>query len=107
MLKVCAAHGPWQPPPPRCPKCQRERDLRRRAAGTTGWGKGRDRATQAKFRREVIALYGEQCGAIHNGTRCTATEDLQAHHTQPGNNDPATGVLLCRMHHRIVDKHAR
>jgi hypothetical protein len=32
---------------------------------------------------------------------------LQAHHTRPGNNDPTTGVMLCREHHRMVDKHAR
>jgi predicted restriction endonuclease len=107
VLKVCATHGLWQPPPPRCPHCQREKDQRRRAQGKAGWGDGRDRATQARFRREVIALYGEQCGAIHNGARCTVTSDLQAHHTRPGNNDPATGVMLCAQHHRMVDKHAR
>jgi predicted restriction endonuclease len=107
VLKVCHTHGLWEPPPRRCPQCQREKDERRRALGTTGWGDGRDRSAQAKFRREVIALYGMRCGAIHNGVRCTATTDLQAHHTQPGNNDPTTGVMLCREHHRIVDKHAR
>jgi hypothetical protein len=56
VLKVCATHGLWEPPPPRCPRCQREKDQRRRATGGAGWGDGRDRATQARFRREVIAL---------------------------------------------------
>lgn len=76
-------------------------------AGNTSWGNRRDRATQARFRRQVGKLYGWRCGAIENGVHCSETQDLQAHHTQPGNDDPETGVLLCRRHHRAVDVHAR
>lgn len=77
--------------------------------GAGGWADNRDRSAQAKFRREVIKLVGVmQCQALlPNGARCPATRELQAHHTRPGDNDPATGLLLCRPHHRALDKWAR
>lgn len=64
---------------------------------------------QAKFRRAVIAQAGiEQCQYVTlEGHHCTVTTNLQAHHMIPGNDDPTTGVLLCRYHHRLVDRHAR
>lgn len=77
--------------------------------GNTSWGNRRDRAAQARFRREVGNLFAWQCAAIVDGARCDVREpaQLQAHHTQPGNDDPETGVLLCKEHHRAVDPHAR
>jgi predicted restriction endonuclease len=72
------------------------------------WSANRDRATQARFRTAVLANAGHQCQYTdgHYG-RCPATTTLQAHHTMPGNNDPATGVALCRTHHRVIDPKAR
>jgi predicted restriction endonuclease len=73
------------------------------------WTARRDRATQARFATRVLHNAGHQCQFIHGigGHRCLATTDLQAHHTIPGNDDPNTGVALCRLHHRTVDNHAR
>lgn len=74
------------------------------------WSKGRDRGAQKRFRAAVVELFGGQCGAMDGSTRCPVTladESMQAHHKQPGNDDPRTGVLLCRLHHKQVDSHAR
>jgi hypothetical protein len=53
------------------------------------------------FRAAVLAKDGYRC--THQGPhgRCTEEriEKLQAHHTQPGNEDPSTGLTLCRVHH--------
>jgi hypothetical protein len=35
---------------------------------------------------------------------CDSTDHLEAHHLRPGDNDPATGRLLCRRHHGLIDK---
>lgn len=67
------------------------------------WSPNRDRATQARFRRHVLANAGHCCQ--HQG--CAVTTGLQAHHTQAGNNDPDTGLALCRVHHRAIDPYAR
>lgn len=75
--------------------------------GNTSWGNRRDRGTQARFRRAVLTAAGGQCQAVENGRRCPQTTDLHAHHTESGNDDPATGVALCRPHHRAIDRHAR
>jgi hypothetical protein len=83
-----------------CPVCNP-----RSAAGH--WTANRDRATQARFRRLVLQAAGGRCQYVANGRRCTTTNGLQAHHTQPGNDNPATGIALCRPHHRTIDKHAR
>jgi hypothetical protein len=50
----------------------------------------------------VLANAGHQCQMIENGHRCTTTHPLEAHHTLPGNDDPATGVALCGEHHRCA-----
>lgn len=71
------------------------------------WSKDRDRAAQARFRRALIRLYGMRCAALVDGVRCPVTTGLQAHHTQPDNDDPRTGVLLCGPHHAAVDSKAR
>jgi len=71
------------------------------------WSEGRDREAQRRFSRAVRARAGGRCEAREDGLRCTATEGLQAHHTDPGNDDPRTGVLLCNRHHRAVDENAR
>jgi hypothetical protein len=83
----------------RCP-------LHRRGANAH-WSKGRDRTAQDKFRKALIRMYGMRCAAVVDGVRCPVTTGLQAHHTQPGNDDPRTGALLCTEHHRAVDAHAR
>lgn len=69
----------------------------------------RDRGAQAKFRAAVLAKAGNQCEFLQLGIRCTVTDpaQLQAHHREPGNDDPATGRALCIEHHRRIDPHAR
>jgi hypothetical protein len=73
----------------------------RSAAGH--WSPNRDRAAQARFRRYVLANAGYCCQ--YQG--CAVITGLQAHHTQAGNDDPQTGLALCRAHHRLVDLYAR
>ena len=85
----------------RCPRCAGDAP-----ANPTSWNGRRDRGAQARFRQQVRAAAGHQCQAIEDGARCRETEG-QAHHTEAGNDDPATGVFLCRRHHRLVDPHAR
>jgi hypothetical protein len=46
------------------------------------------------------------CGLPHNAP-CASVTGLQAHHTKPGNDDPATGVALCQACHRRHDPYAR
>lgn len=75
------------------------------------WSPTRNRAAQARFARHVLNNAGHQCQHVEwvTGTvfRCAVTTGLQAHHTQAGNNDPATGLALCRAHHRAIDQYAR
>jgi hypothetical protein len=71
------------------------------------WTTTRDRATQATFRAALIKRAGMRCEWADTNGRCPRTTGLQAHHTQPGNNDPATGLLLCQAHHKTLDPHAR
>jgi hypothetical protein len=98
LLKSCAECGALSDQA-RCP-------LHRRGANAH-WSKGRDRTAQDKFRKALIRMYGMRCAAVVDGVRCPVTTGLQAHHTQPGNDDPRTGALLCTEHHRAVDAHAR
>jgi hypothetical protein len=67
------------------------------------WTTNRNRATQARFRAAVLNTAHGCCQ--YQG--CAVTTGLQAHHTQPGNDDPETGLALCRAHHRMIDPHAR
>lgn len=89
------------------PKYYPERKPRQRS-----WP-ARDRAAQKQFREAVLKQAGTpsrcQYGMFPGGTRCTITgdENLVAHHCEPGNPDPATGLALCRPHHRELDVHAR
>ena len=72
------------------------------------WSANRDRAAQARFRQALIDRANNQCEWVTtDGLRCPATTRLQAHHTQPGNDNPTTGMLLCTAHHKLVDRHAR
>lgn len=71
------------------------------------WSANRDRTEQARFRRAVLTNAGHQCQHVEHGHRCPTTNPLQAHHTHPGNNDPATGLALCHAHHKQLDPHAR
>ncbi len=102
----------------RCLSCHRLVELkdydqhvalhRKQGATGTSWNGKRDRTAQARFRKQILALSGEQCTALVNGgRRCPATTQLQAHHREPGNDDPTTGALLCPVHHRQADRWAR
>lgn len=71
------------------------------------WSANRDRQTQAAFRAAVLANADGQCEGVDDGERCPITAPLQAHHTQEGNDDPATGRALCARHHKLEDPHAR
>jgi hypothetical protein len=61
----------------------------------------------------VLHKDGHQCTWVERGARCPVTSDgqLDAHHTEPGNDDPLTGRTLCNSkafgHHGMVDGHAR
>lgn len=83
-----------------CGKCEPR-------AKNAHWSKGRDRQAQRRFREVLMARADGRCEFTEDGARCIETRGLQAHHTEPGNDDPATGLLLCRTHHRAVDPHAR
>lgn len=82
-----------------CPTCQ----------GNTSWNGTRDRSEQRRFRNAVLEHAGYRCQHQTDGHRCNVinVSDLQAHHTIPGNNHPATGLALCREHHRAADPRAR
>ena len=81
--------------------------------GDTSWGSNRSRATQAAFRRRVLAQAGYRCEALVDGVRCdvTGANRLEAHHTRPG--DDSVGSALCkpppigRGHHKHFDPRAR
>lgn len=79
----------------------------RTGTGNTSWNGNRDRSAQRRFAREVLANAGHQCQYANAHGRCVQTTGLHAHHTQPGNHDPETGLALCRAHHREVDRYAR
>jgi hypothetical protein len=71
------------------------------------WSPNRNRTTQARFRAILIKRAGNRCEWVDSDGRCVTTRPLQAHHTQPGNDDPSTGLLLCTTHHKALDSHAR
>jgi predicted restriction endonuclease len=71
------------------------------------WSRQRDRAAQARFRKRVLFNAGHRCQFVEDGMRCSETAELQAHHTEPGNDLPETGVALCRAHHKVLDRYAR
>jgi predicted restriction endonuclease len=81
----------------------------------TSWNQQRSKRNQYAFRLAV--LYRDQYRCRCRGQRdgcdrphadpCGAVRDLHAHHTQPGNDDPSTGLTLCRACHRAVDSKAR
>lgn len=100
-----------------CPSCRRQTGARwpcehcgyHPAKKGRSWSPGRDRSAQARFRRALVARAGERCEWVdpETGRRCDETEGLQAHHLDPGNDDPRRGALLCREHHKKVDPYAR
>lgn len=74
----------------------------------TSWNGSRDRQAQAHFRDRVLDIANHQCQwRLKDGEPCGIVRPLEAHHTEPGNDDPATGLALCRFHHRLVDSKAR
>jgi hypothetical protein len=105
-----------------CVKCGRISDERRcpehRRHGSSWSGQSRDRARQAKFRRECLALYGAQCCYVdRHGVRCPATTNLRAAHWpkplrdyqlgDPAAWDPQNGCVLCKTHDKQLDPWAR
>lgn len=74
-------------------------------ADAKGWS-NRSANAQGRFSYAVRKRVRDASGYLHC-ERCGRTGPLDAHHTQPGNDDPSTGVLLCSRCHCIVDKHAR
>ena len=69
----------------------------RKATGNTSWNGTRDRATQARFRKALLARDGARCW------NCGAIDvELQAHHTCD-----TDGRLLCRPCHKEADPNAR
>jgi predicted restriction endonuclease len=77
------------------------------------WSPNRNRASQARFRDQVLANAGNRCQAIDHGERCNVIgpRNLTAHHVIPlaqgGNDHPANGKALCDQHHRAIDNKAR
>lgn len=69
------------------------------------WSPARDRAAQARFRRQVLARDGNAC------TVCGSTIDLRACHliplSQGGTYDPSNGITRCKTHDRLTDPYAR
>jgi predicted restriction endonuclease len=59
------------------------------------------------FRAALVKRAGNRCEWVDSNGRCVKALGLQAHHTQPGNDDPTTGLLLCTIHHKALDPHAR
>ena len=57
----------------------------------------------AKFRNEVLTMYGEQCAVCG----CTEEKILQAAHiravAEGGSDDPKNGICLCANHHLMFD----
>lgn len=98
MLKSCTVCGLISREA-RCPLHRRDKNAH--------WSTDRDRGAQGRFRKALVKLYGLQCAAVESGIRCSETTNLQAHHLEPGNDDPKLGRLLCQRHHRMVDRHAR
>lgn len=75
--------------------------------GDTSWNGKRNRTTQSRFRHAVLTRAGHRCQGLDYGQRCATTAPLEAHHTEPGNNDPSTGLALCGRHHAPTDPYAR
>lgn len=93
-----------------CPRCQPSERPK-----NASWSPGRNRAAQQRFRDAVLKAFGYQCGVVIDGARCdvTGAGNLEAHHLEPGNDDPSTGMAACksqppgRGHHKLLDVHAR
>lgn len=112
-LKPCAEPGcpELSAKGPRCPEHTAAYEVARSRARPS-WSPSRNRSAQRKFRQAVLERAGNRCEFIlTNGTRCSITGPLFAHHTAPHDGpdgyDPKHGVCLCRFHHREIDSHAR
>jgi hypothetical protein len=73
-----------------------------RASGT---GEGKTRPNQKRFKFEVFQRYGAECALC----KITVKHLLEAVHLcsveANGTDDPRNGLVLCRNHHRALDKH--
>jgi hypothetical protein len=88
----------------RCPGCVTPRHIARAATGS--WSPERPRAKQARWSKAIRRRAGDRCELIQGGIRCVETEGLQAHHMRPG-WELEDGVLLCAVHHQLMDPKAR
>jgi len=90
---------------------QKHRQSHRWDKSHSHWSWNRDLPAHKRFARAVKKRDGHRCTKVTNGSRCTVTEGLVAHHLVPlaaeGGHNPSNGVTLCRAHHRAVDRHAR
>lgn len=92
---------------------------RHRRAPNAPWSHNRNRAAQARFRRDVLRNAGSRCQYVNPDTheRCEEIDDLRAaHHPiplrdyvtgDPAAYDPANGRAFCLEHDRATDPHAR
>jgi predicted restriction endonuclease len=96
-----------------CSRCGKTSDQKQcpkhRRPKSAHWSTNRNRSKQHAFRQAVLANAGHRCQYVEGTARCPVHGDtnLQAHHLEPGNDDPTKGLALCRAHHRTVDRHAR
>lgn len=108
MKRACACGRVIEIGAVRCASCEAQRPQPAPVRNPTSWSQTRDRAKQARFRKQVLEAAGHQCQAEVNGVRCYMRGDtvLFAHHLVRDSWDASDGVALCRRHHRLVDKHA-
>ena len=85
----------------RCTPAYMRRDPRR----GSGW-------TATKLRNAVMKRDGGRCRALIDGQRCDVRDpaELEVHHvrklSEGGSNALANAVLLCRKHHRVLERAA-
>lgn len=113
VLKTCLGPGCSKTIRPTltglCDECL-VKDPRKLARVMTGqWSYGRNKNQQAQFRRALLARAAASNGGVPrcefvapNGMRCSATDELDAHH-----DTPTSGRLLCNPCHQREDRHAR
>jgi len=80
----------------------------RRNRQTPGRGTGWD---ALMLRYTALERAGNRCELIAGGERCSETQNLACHHIKPladgGDNDPSNAAVLCRPHHRLIEKRLR
>lgn len=97
-----------------CGKVTKQRQCSRHKRDPNAhWSPSRDRQTQARFRKLVLANAGDRCEFIEGVARCPVhgPKNLRACHIVPlskgGGNHPSNGRALCRVHDKETDPYAR